>query len=283
MVLFSILYWGIAYSTGLLCLGLYGAIYYKKRDITDLNVIIFNLNITVIVVCLSLLSIIPEKQVELLNNIGQITFLASALLIYTLPRFSHSIKMSKNRKKLDLLFLIFSIICIVIVLITKSNLVLWFMGVAIAYSMVYMIFPYNKSYKKNKGHRHNNILGIFTLILLPLFFIVDFFPYLFNIPTEVSDSVIIFPGFYLLLNIGLISALKGSFWTHEIDYTVFLNKYGITAREAEVLKLLVKGDSYKVIADKLTISLSTVKTHISKLYNKTETSNKLEIIKLLGK
>jgi ATP/maltotriose-dependent transcriptional regulator MalT len=42
----------------------------------------------------------------------------------------------------------------------------------------------------------------------------------------------------------------------------------LTPREAEVLQLLAEGLSNQQIADRLYVSLSTVKTHISNLYSK---------------
>ncbi len=44
--------------------------------------------------------------------------------------------------------------------------------------------------------------------------------------------------------------------------------YKITPREKEILELLVKGNSYKMIADKSQISIDTVKKHLTNIYNK---------------
>jgi DNA-binding NarL/FixJ family response regulator len=46
------------------------------------------------------------------------------------------------------------------------------------------------------------------------------------------------------------------------------DEYGLTKREKEVLKLLVDGQSYKMIADRCDISFETVKTYIKRIYEK---------------
>ena len=51
---------------------------------------------------------------------------------------------------------------------------------------------------------------------------------------------------------------------------------GISAREEEVLALLAKGQSNKEMARTLGVSPNTVKTHISKLYEKLQVSNRTE-------
>ena len=58
----------------------------------------------------------------------------------------------------------------------------------------------------------------------------------------------------------------------------------ISNREQEVLMLLSKGFLYKEIADKLNISLSTVKRHLNHIYAKLQVQNKTEAVnKLYGK
>lgn len=53
-------------------------------------------------------------------------------------------------------------------------------------------------------------------------------------------------------------------------------EYHLTERERELLRLLVDGLSNSEIADRLTISLSTVKFHISSILNKLEVSSRTE-------
>lgn len=57
-----------------------------------------------------------------------------------------------------------------------------------------------------------------------------------------------------------------------------LKKLNLTAREYEVLGLLTKGHSNAEIADKLFLSLSTVKTHVSNLFVKMDVKNRTQAI-----
>ena len=58
----------------------------------------------------------------------------------------------------------------------------------------------------------------------------------------------------------------------------------LTNKENEVLELLSKGYLYKEIADRLHITLNTVKQHIHKIYEKLHVNNRTEAVnKLYGK
>jgi len=50
--------------------------------------------------------------------------------------------------------------------------------------------------------------------------------------------------------------------------TDLLDTYNLTKREKEILKYLVEGGSYKIVADKCGIAFETVKTHIRNIYEK---------------
>ena len=51
---------------------------------------------------------------------------------------------------------------------------------------------------------------------------------------------------------------------------------GLSAREIDVLRLIAAGRSNPKIAELLTISLNTVTRHISHIFNKTGTGNRVE-------
>jgi DNA-binding NarL/FixJ family response regulator len=50
----------------------------------------------------------------------------------------------------------------------------------------------------------------------------------------------------------------------------------LTSRELEILRLLAKGHMYKEIADNLSISMSTVRTHVSAVYDKLHVHSRTE-------
>ena len=66
----------------------------------------------------------------------------------------------------------------------------------------------------------------------------------------------------------------------EIDYKDA--KENLSDREREVLHWLSKGFSYKEIAEKLFISVETVRTHIRNIYEKLHVANKMEALRKAG-
>ncbi len=52
----------------------------------------------------------------------------------------------------------------------------------------------------------------------------------------------------------------------------------LTERENEILECLVKGNSYKMIADQLSLSMDTIRTHIKKIYKKLQVNSATEAV-----
>lgn len=57
------------------------------------------------------------------------------------------------------------------------------------------------------------------------------------------------------------------------------DKQILTARQKQIVEELTNGLSYKMIADKLLISIETVRDHIKKIYRKLEVNSKAEVIR----
>lgn len=56
------------------------------------------------------------------------------------------------------------------------------------------------------------------------------------------------------------------------------NTYHLTQREKEILSNLSKGNSYKMIAADLVISIDTVRSHIKKIYEKLQVHSQVEAV-----
>jgi|SRR5450432_63793 DNA-binding NarL/FixJ family response regulator len=61
------------------------------------------------------------------------------------------------------------------------------------------------------------------------------------------------------------------------------NNYNLSVREIEVLKLTVDGHDYKTIAEKLYLSVHTVRKHIANIYQKLHVTSKAQAIKIATK
>lgn len=58
--------------------------------------------------------------------------------------------------------------------------------------------------------------------------------------------------------------------------------YGLTAREEEVLHLLVRGKTVAAMADDLFLAQGTIKAHIQHIYQKTGVHSRKELEDMLG-
>lgn len=58
----------------------------------------------------------------------------------------------------------------------------------------------------------------------------------------------------------------------------------LTPREQEIIRLLAKGYLYKEIADQLSLSVETVRTHFHRIYDKLHVHTRTEaVMKLYGR
>jgi DNA-binding NarL/FixJ family response regulator len=56
------------------------------------------------------------------------------------------------------------------------------------------------------------------------------------------------------------------------------NSYELSAREKEILHMMVEGENYKAIAEKAFISYETVRTHVKHIYKKLHVACRSEAV-----
>ena len=67
----------------------------------------------------------------------------------------------------------------------------------------------------------------------------------------------------------------------EAALAAFAQRYGISKREQDVVRLLSKGRNVPFICDELFIAKSTVQTHIKHIYAKTGATNRQELLDVI--
>ena len=80
-----------------------------------------------------------------------------------------------------------------------------------------------------------------------------------------------------------IDEIKKNNYENKIDTREILRnklaKYELTERETEVLFLIGEGNRNDEIAEKLFVSINTVKTHSRNIFNKLDVRNRIEAIR----
>ena len=72
---------------------------------------------------------------------------------------------------------------------------------------------------------------------------------------------------------------KSMFANPRVTEEFQLDGYELTPRERQVAELLLQGESYKEIAARLDIAVSTAKSHVLRVYEKPGASNKMELVR----
>jgi two-component system, NarL family, response regulator LiaR len=129
------------------------------------------------------------------------------------------------------------------------------------------------------------IIFIYGASLALLVFLLKYLEYQFfarDLSLEFYLSIVallftglgIWAGFRLTRNKVVLVRVAHEFKSNDAE----LDRLGISKREREVLELMAKGLSNQEIADKLFVSLNTIKTHSSNLFLKLDVSRRTQAI-----
>lgn len=123
------------------------------------------------------------------------------------------------------------------------------------------------------------------LLGLQLFGIIHLVVFTVNmiklLPGNISSLLGLIP-FVLFFSYSLSKGFPWSDSKNNNQIDKLIKFYEISPREKDVLLLLTKGKTNDEISEELCISLSTVKTHIRKIFDKTNSRNRVEVNNLFN-
>ncbi len=95
-----------------------------------------------------------------------------------------------------------------------------------------------------------------------------------------GESLATFPIFFLVWSLSYIVCWFSGYVrprdASDAAYRNFAERFGLSPRESEVMRLLLDGRSYKEIMSDLSLAMPTVKTHVGSIYRKTGCNNKMQ-------
>ena len=125
------------------------------------------------------------------------------------------------------------------------------------------------------------IYGALMGVLFAFLQVIEYRYALRDLPTSILIGVLALIFISLGIWVGVQFSSKKTIYKNQPSKTELqkrLSLLNISAREFEVLELINKGHSNQQIADKLFISLSTVKSHTSNLYSKMNVKRRTQVL-----
>lgn len=288
MGILRILYWALAYTSGIGTITLFFLRWIQKKNEKDIRMVLFLLSLAISIASLPVYEGF-NKDEPFSSFGGWIALIGAALTSITLPDYAYSLEKTPQRRRLRAIARSLGTVVLILTLMTPFTYYFFSLPTPVNFAVLsFSIFLgmswITRTIQRNKepGFIPQMLsLFVFFALVLVFDFLREFIPPLRD---RTGEAYILFPAFYIYLNIILFTKqLKVVIDKEERrpDITSRLADKNITARESEVLALLERGLTYREIADELCISLATVKTHTSRLYEKTGTRNKVELINLL--
>lgn len=297
----------ISYTLGFsfLILGFFGWLKYRKETIKYLLICAASLTLILIeqmVTAYDTINIVESRSIYII-----ITFLSAVgcgLMIYALTKLNKLVTRRTLSKKIILLLITASVLPVILTalyLVLKERIIVWTAGSILFGFILYNVLDLltNMDRIENKVIRTmiRRTIAV-SLIMVPILFldlfiekipgIGDYFPY---------GLLSVFVFYFMLSSMGLFYMIK--------HYNIFFNQtvkegiegiteeqeeitsdglwkeYNITAREKEIILLLINGKTYNDIGNQLVISLPTVKTHVHHIYRKLAIKNRIELVNII--
>ena len=155
----------------------------------------------------------------------------------------------------------------------------------ISFYLFFVGFTFWKGIDKNWNQAIQILIkrmGLITMLFAPLSAILYISIHLFGTRgVNVISLDFLYMGMWSLVSVSVVLQYLTRLGTIP-DRTkadkFFLENFKISPREAEVLELILKGYSNKEIGNKLFISFTTARTHVSHIFEKTGVNSRMELV-----
>lgn len=121
-------------------------------------------------------------------------------------------------------------------------------------------------------------LGIVFMASMPVVAAVGDYQVINNGLVNVS-FLLITVAFYILIFLQAKNKKDMNYKYMRKDIVLGITEFGLTPRELEIAGFILKGESYKDLADKMNIARKTISKHASNIFKKTECCNREEFIR----
>lgn len=287
------IYYLSAYSSGIIALIFSVFLYLNRKNILIKKYIFVLISLLAVIAFGTISNYFPQKEkyIMIKSSLNFIMYTSTCLLIFVMPGFINELIDFYKKKIINNTFLVLGIIMFVILLIFfiinkiqyAHYLIMSGLGIATVYSIAAILINIKKISRDNLFFFMKHV-AVISIILFPLFIIFDYYRLFFSESIS-GKGPLIMPFLFFIWNIlFIISALTHLSNRQQTGLEIsaeFLSKYGISKREKEIIELLLNGLSYKEIMEKLSISMPTVKTHVTNIYTKTNTNSKMKLVHLL--
>jgi DNA-binding CsgD family transcriptional regulator len=179
---------------------------------------------------------------------------------------------------------------VIVLLFASPEMAVSIRSLAVALISVYLLFLGWMFYRSAALEPHDLValllkrLGVLTLVFAPsstLFYTVSYrFPAIERL--NISLDYIYFSAWSLIvISVFLQYLANPSALINEGKISeAFISAYKITKREAEVVELISLGLSNQEIADRLYVSLATVRTHVYNIFQKTGATSRVHLLRI---
>ncbi|MPQ34151.1 LuxR family transcriptional regulator [Clostridium estertheticum] len=210
----------------------------------------------------------------------------SSLLGIFFINYLFGLEITNLKKKIFFSVFTFQFIGIAIYYLFETHYIFKFIiHASIILVIIYELYVGLKNYKQvvNKDLKQAiKSFVLITIIFLPFIMIESYRPYIRLIKNIELLKMAALPSYFLTINIfNLIFVLKyfntPSFIANNKLTDYFKQKYDITEKQSEIIELIIKGLTYKQIAEKLFISSKTVDNHVQNIYKKLNVNSKMQL------